>query len=64
MVIRKVSKMIREYAYDPEEFLFFCEETGSDFNHPVTTGYENLLELVEGDLDAASIEALILEFFS
>ena len=56
--------MIREYAYDPEEFLFFCDETHTNPKHPVTTGYENLLELVEGDLDAASIEALILEFFS
>ena len=54
--------MIREYAYDPE-FLFYLNETECDPSHPVTTGYEDVVSVVEGDLDAASIEAMVEEFF-
>jgi len=60
--------MIREFAYDAADFLdedlmFFCEETECNPSHPVTTGYEDVVSIVEGKLDAASIEALVLEYF-
>lgn len=47
-----------------EDMMFFYEEMEADPCHPVTTGYEDVVSVVEGDLDADSIESMILEFFA
>jgi hypothetical protein len=45
------------------DLMFFAEETHASHEHPTTTAYEHITNVLEGDLDCDTIEDLVAEFF-